>query len=176
MKPGKRTREEIRRKRRIVRTAGSPQAEVTVTFRHVEPTEAIRQYAQRKLAHMAKYLRRACQVHLTLTVDKYRQHGEVTVKSGRFAVAAQHETKDLYSVIDLLAAKVERQLKKSAEKIKARKVRARSYERRAGGAGVRIGPRLECWPSDSRIGRDRSYEVPAPRSMRLTTGGESEAV
>jgi ribosome hibernation promoting factor len=126
MKVGKRTREESRRKRREVRTAAQPQAEVTVTFRHVEPTEAIRLYAQRKLAHVAKYLRRACQVHLTVTVDKYRQHGEVTVKSGRFAVAAQQETKDLYSVIDLLAAKVERQLKKNAGKLKARKVRALS--------------------------------------------------
>ncbi len=40
--------------------------------------------------------------------------------------AAQEETKDLYSVIDLLADKVERQLKKHVEKTQARKVRSRS--------------------------------------------------
>ena len=66
-------------------------------------------------------------MHLILSVDKYRQCGEVTVKSGRLAVvAAQQETKDLYSVIDLLADKVERQLKKHLEKIEAKKWRARS--------------------------------------------------
>jgi len=41
-------------------------------------------------------------------------------------VAAQQETKDLYSVIDLLADKVQRQLKKHLEKIEAKKWRARS--------------------------------------------------
>ncbi len=128
MKPreGKRSRAAARERGRQATAASAPQARVAVTFRHVEPTEAIREYGERKLAHVAKYLRRACEVHLILTVDKYRQHGEVTVKSGRFAVTAQEETKDLYSVIDLLAAKVERQLKKHVEKKRARKVRSMS--------------------------------------------------
>jgi ribosomal subunit interface protein len=127
MKPrgGKRSRASARDQRRASAVA-KPQANVAVTFRHVEPTEAIKVYGQRKLAHVAKYLRRACDIHLILTVDKYRQHGEVTVKSGRFAVSAQEETKDLYSVIDLLAAKVERQLKKHVEKTQGRKVRSLS--------------------------------------------------
>ena len=104
-----------------------PVAQVTVTFRHVEPTEAIRQYGERKLGHVAQALKRPCTVHLILSVDKYRQCGEVTVKSGRLAVvAAQQETKDLYSVIDLLADKVQRQLKKHLEKIEAKKWRAPS--------------------------------------------------
>jgi ribosomal subunit interface protein len=128
MKPrgGKRSRASAREQRRASAAVPQAQANVAVTFRHVEPTEAIKVYGQRKLAHVAKYLRRACDIHLILTVDKYRQHGEVTVKSGRFAVSAQEETKDLYSVIDLLAAKVERQLKKHVEKTQARKVRSLS--------------------------------------------------
>jgi putative sigma-54 modulation protein len=124
---GKRSRTAERRARRRAQLKGRPQAEVTVTFRHVAPTDAIRLYAERKLAHVAQALKRPCAVHLTLEVDKYRQRGEVTVKSGRLAVvAAQGETKDLYSVIDLLAAKVERQLKAHLEKIQARKWRAPS--------------------------------------------------
>lgn len=126
LREGRRRRAETRKQQRLWSAASAPEANVVVTFRHVDPTEALRVYAQRKLAHVAKYLKRACDVHLILTVDKYRQHGEVTVKSGRFAVTAQEETKDLYSVIDLLADKVERQLKKHLEKIKARKVRALS--------------------------------------------------
>lgn len=123
----KRNRTVERKARRREQLKARPQAEVTVTFRHVEPTDAIRSYAERKLAHVAQALMRPCMVHLILSVDKYRQHGEVTVKSGRLSlVAAQKETKDLYSVIDLLAAKVERQLKKHLEKIGAKKFRAPS--------------------------------------------------
>src|ERR1700688_2481914 len=129
MKPreGKRSRAAAReRGRQATAAASTPQARVAVTFRHVEPTEAIRAYGERKLAHVAKHLRRACEIHLILTVDKYRQHGEVTVKSGRFAVSAQEETKEIYSVIDLLTDKVGRQLKKHLGKFKAKKVRSPS--------------------------------------------------
>jgi ribosomal subunit interface protein len=124
---GKRSRAVERKLRRREALKARPVAEVTVTFRHVEPTDAIRRYGERKLAHVAEALKRPCTVHLILSVDKYRQCGEVTVKSGRLAVlAAQQETKDLYSVIDLLADKVQRQLKKHLEKIEAKKWRAPS--------------------------------------------------
>ena len=123
---GKRARAENRKVRRVARVADGDLTNVTVTFRHVEPTDAIRLYAERKLAHVGKLLKRTCDAHLILTVDKYRQHGEVTVKSGRLSVTAQEETKDLYSVIDLLADKVGRQLKKHLEKFKAKKVRSLS--------------------------------------------------
>jgi len=125
-KQGKRARAENRKLRRIARVADGNLTNVSVTFRHVEPTDAIRVYAERKLAHIGKLLKRSCDAHLILTVDKYRQHGEVTVKSGRLSVTAQEETKDLYSVIDLLADKVGRQLKKHIEKFKAKKVRSPS--------------------------------------------------
>ena len=123
---GKRGRASIRKVRRAERIANAPITEVTVTFRHVEPTDAIKVYAEKKFAHFGRSIKRACVAHLILTVDKYRQHGEVTVKSGRLSVIAQEETKDLYSVIDLLTDNVGRQLKKHLEKFKAKKVRSLS--------------------------------------------------
>jgi len=123
---GKRTRTLARKGRRALRKADIPPTGVTVTFRHVEPTDALRSYAVRKFSHLARFLKRACDVHLILSVDKHRQRGEVTVKSGRLAVTAQEQTKDLYSVIDLLADKVGRQLKSHLGKVKAKKVRAPS--------------------------------------------------
>jgi ribosome hibernation promoting factor len=111
-----------------VRARRKPRIEtrVTVTFRHVAPTPALAQYAERKLGRIAKFLKRPADAHLILSVENYRQCGEVTVKSGRFMISAQEETKDLYSVIDLLAAKVQRQVKKHFEKLEARKVRSPS--------------------------------------------------
>lgn len=126
LKRGKRSRMIEREARRTSRAAGVAPATVNVTFRHLESTPALRLYAERKLAHVARILKRLCAVHLILTVDKYRQYGEVTVKSGRLAVAAQEQGRDLYAVIDLLSANVERQLKKHLGKIKTRRVRAPS--------------------------------------------------
>jgi putative sigma-54 modulation protein len=123
---GKRGRAATRKVRRAARIAGVALTNVTVTFRHLEPTEAIRLYVERKIAHVGKMIKRTCDAHLILTVDKYRHRGEVTVKSGRLSVTAQEETKDLYSVIDLLADSVGQQLKRHLEKIKAKKVRSPS--------------------------------------------------
>jgi putative sigma-54 modulation protein len=99
---------------------------VSVTFRHIEPTPALHQYAERKLNHAAARLKRACAIHLILTVDKYRHQGEVTVKAGRFAMTAREETKDLYAVIDRLADKISRRLKDNLAKIETRRVRTAS--------------------------------------------------
>jgi putative sigma-54 modulation protein len=112
--------------RRPARKAAVPAVAVTVTFRHVEPTPSIRQYAERKLNLVAARLKRACSIHLILTIDKYRHQGEVTVKSGRFTMTAREETKDLYAVIDVLADKISRQLKTNLAKIETRRVRAAS--------------------------------------------------
>jgi putative sigma-54 modulation protein len=119
VKKGAKTAVRARRKPRV-------ETRITVTFRHVAPTPALAQYAERKLGRVAKFLRREAEAHLILSVDKYRQCGEVTVKSGNFMISAQEENKDLYSVIDLLAAKVQRQVKKHLEKLEARKVRSPS--------------------------------------------------
>src|SRR5207245_2951686 len=122
---GKRTRAKARKERRGERLGGT-ELEVNVTFRHVEPTDALREYAQRKLAHITRALKRPCQAHLILSVDKYRQCGEVTVKSGPFAATAAEEDRNLYAVIDLLVDKVGRQLKRHVAKISAKRVRSPS--------------------------------------------------
>jgi putative sigma-54 modulation protein len=124
--PGKRNRAISRKARRSALKTRIPKPEIAVTFRHVEPTVAIRAYAVRKLSHLAKFLKRPSQIHLILTVDKYRHRGEVTVKSGYLAASAQEETKDLYSVIDLLADKVERQLKDHRARTTTKRLRASS--------------------------------------------------
>jgi len=142
--PGKRSRAIARKTHRSSLKARIPAPEITVTFRHVEPTEAIRAYAVRKLSHPAKFLKRPCQIHLILTVDKYRHRGEVTVKSGYVAVAAQEETKSLYSVIDLLADKVERQLKNHRGKTTTKRLRAPS-------AGELMSDELAPEPDSTRI-------------------------
>ena len=134
------------------RKARSAVSEVTVTFRHVEPADAIRQYAERKLKHVGSRLKRSCLIHLILTVDKYRHQGEVTVKCGRFDMTAQEETKDLYAVIDLLADKVGRQLKSHFAKVATQRVRAPSaVEVLSAGEDFSNAEELKAEPDTSRF-------------------------
>ncbi|HEX4209776.1 MAG TPA: ribosome-associated translation inhibitor RaiA [Candidatus Binataceae bacterium] len=123
---GKHAQSVVRQVQRAAHKTRAASSAITVTFRHLEPSDAIRQYAERKLEHIGSRLKRSCSIHLILTVDKYRHEGEVTVKCGRFAVTAKDETKDLYEVIDRLADKVGRQLKSHFAKAATQRVRALS--------------------------------------------------
>jgi putative sigma-54 modulation protein len=122
---GKKSRALVRKAKRAQRL-GVSEVAVAVTFRHMEATDALRQYAEKKFAHLGRILKRPAQAHLILEVDKYRQCGEVTFKSGNIAATAAEENTDLYAVIDLLTDKVSHQLKKHAEKMKSKKMRSPS--------------------------------------------------
>jgi putative sigma-54 modulation protein len=56
--------------------------------------------------------------HVTLSVEKYRHIAEVFVTGKGITIKAFESTDDLYSAIDLVCDKVERQLKKYREKRK----------------------------------------------------------
>jgi len=95
--------------------------QVMVTFRHVEPTDGLRQYAEEKVQRVHKFLRRPIEAHVILSVEKTRHIAEVLVTANRLNITATEQTGDLYSAIDLAMSKVERQVKKHVAKVKDRK-------------------------------------------------------
>jgi putative sigma-54 modulation protein len=86
--------------------------QVTVTFRHIEPTEALRKYAQDKLQRLSKYLRRPMDAHVILSVLKKNHRAEINLSANGTSLFSEDETNDLYSAIDLALDKIERQVKK----------------------------------------------------------------
>jgi len=94
---------------------------VTVTFRQVRPTDALRRHAESKTQRLQKFLRRPVEAHVVLSVLKHRHIAEFVVTADRMNVTATEETSDLYSAIDLAIAKIERQLAKRIAKRKTRK-------------------------------------------------------
>jgi ribosome hibernation promoting factor len=95
--------------------------QVMVTFRHVEPTEGLRQHAEDKVQRVHKYLRRPIEAHVILSVEKQRHIAEVQLSANHLNVTATEETDDLYSAIDLAMSKIERQVKKHTAKYKDHK-------------------------------------------------------
>jgi putative sigma-54 modulation protein len=86
--------------------------QVTVTFRHIEPTEALRKYAQGKLQRLSKYLHRPMDAHVILSVLKKNHRAEINLSANGTSLFSEDETNDLYSAIDLALDKIERQVKK----------------------------------------------------------------
>lgn len=95
--------------------------QVLVTFRHVAPSGALREYAEEKIQRIQKYVRRANEAHVILAVDKRRHIAEITLNAARHTFTATEETSDLYAAIDLAIDKIERQVKKLTAKQKDRK-------------------------------------------------------
>jgi putative sigma-54 modulation protein len=86
--------------------------QVTVTFRHIGPTEALRKYAQDKLQRLSKYLHRPMDAHVILSVLKKSHRAEISLSANGTSLFSEDETNDLYSAIDLALDKIERQVKK----------------------------------------------------------------
>ena len=97
---------------------------VSVTFRHVESSDALKDYAVDKVSRTCtKYLRDPIEAHVVLSVTKLRHRAEITVHAKHFDLAAHEGTSDLYEAIDLAVDKVEAQLRKHKDRINRHKGR-----------------------------------------------------
>jgi putative sigma-54 modulation protein len=105
--------------------------QVSVTFRHIEATEALRDHAERRVERIAKYVHRPIDAHVILSVTKRRHVAEIVFNADRTTLSAKEETADLYSAIDLAAEKLEQQARKHTSKLKSHKGPARASPRRA---------------------------------------------
>lgn len=92
--------------------------QVTVTGRHIEATDALKQYATEKFSRLDKYLPKTVQAVVTLSVIKKVHHrAEAVIKSNGVLIQASEETEEMYSAIDLLIEKIERRVKRYKEKL-----------------------------------------------------------
>jgi putative sigma-54 modulation protein len=95
--------------------------QVNITFRHLEPTEALKSHVKGRVEHVQRYIDRPSEAHAVLHVENLSHHAEITVKAGRFLLRGTAKTKDMYASIDEAADKIERQLKKHKGKLEAQK-------------------------------------------------------
>ncbi|MBI5560197.1 MAG: ribosome-associated translation inhibitor RaiA [Deltaproteobacteria bacterium] len=95
--------------------------QTSVTFRHMDPSDALRGYAEQKSERLLKYLVEPVEVHWTLSVEKIRHIAEATIAAKDFSIKAQESTKEMYSSIDEVIDKLERQVRRHKEKVKSHK-------------------------------------------------------
>ena len=91
--------------------------QLNVTGHHVEVTESMRGYVEKKLERIGRHYEQVLDAHCILTVEKLRHKAEATLHVSGTAIHTQASDENMYAAIDLLTDKLDRCLKKHKEKI-----------------------------------------------------------
>ncbi|HAC80720.1 MAG: ribosome-associated translation inhibitor RaiA [Candidatus Binatia bacterium] len=99
----------------------SNEVPVSITFRHLDSTDAIREHLEKKLSHVLEHIPAATDVHVILgaEIHHHRKTCEIVVHASHTQLTAHDEEQDLYAAIDRATAKLDAQ----ARKLKGRVVK-----------------------------------------------------
>jgi putative sigma-54 modulation protein len=104
---------------------------ISITFRHMDPSEAIKRYASAKLAKLQRFLRQPMTGKVTVSIDRLKRIVEARISSGGEHLEAKESKDDMYAAIDLVMDKLERQI---------RAVKGAAESRRRGGDSLKTKP------------------------------------
>jgi putative sigma-54 modulation protein len=92
--------------------------QMSVTFRHMEPSEALRQYVVDKLQRIRRLFPDPIRAQIVLSLERYLHKADIiiTLHNG-LAIKGTELTEDMYAAIDLVMDKIERQVRKYKDKI-----------------------------------------------------------
>lgn len=94
---------------------------INVTFRHLEPADSLRNYAEQRLKKLKKYADGPMDVNVVLSVEKFRHTAEVVVSADGVRATATEQQGDMHSAIDLVSDKIDKQLRRFREKLRNKK-------------------------------------------------------
>jgi putative sigma-54 modulation protein len=83
---------------------------ISITFRQMEGTEAMKTHAHDKVSKLQKFLRQAMTAHVTLAVEGLDHVADVRIQSGSNTFHANERRTDMYASLDMVIDKLERQI------------------------------------------------------------------
>lgn len=89
--------------------------QISITGHHVEVTEPLRLYVNKKMDRILRHYDQLMDVHCVLSVQKLRHIAEATLRVRGNDIHANAEADDMYAAIDALADKLDRLVKKRKE-------------------------------------------------------------
>ncbi|MDD6794027.1 MAG: ribosome-associated translation inhibitor RaiA [Clostridiaceae bacterium] len=90
---------------------------VTVVAKNIQLTPALKESVEKKISKLNKYFEPEVEARATLSVQKNRQIIEVTIPFNGVILRGEESTEDMYKSIDLVEAKLERQIRKQKTKL-----------------------------------------------------------
>lgn len=103
--------------------------QLNITFRQFGSSDSLKEYAKEKVERVNKYLDRAGEAHVVLSLERHLHHADITIHSGAWVLRGREKSEDMYASIDSAMDKIEAQLRKYKEKIKNHHGRERVHHR-----------------------------------------------
>ena len=95
-------------------------ATFTIRGKNVEITPALRDYVEKRIGKVTRYFKEVGEISALLSVSKDRQKVEVTVPVQGVLLRGQEVTDNMYTSIDLVIEKLDRQIRKHKTKMQRR--------------------------------------------------------
>ncbi|MGX8698517.1 MAG: ribosome hibernation-promoting factor, HPF/YfiA family [bacterium] len=92
----------------------------TFAEKKIETSEALRQYAERKIGKLDKFFRTESDASVTFSIERGRQIAEVTLRNNGMFYRVTEATGDMYASIDSAVASIERQIRKNKTRLEKR--------------------------------------------------------
>jgi len=96
---------------------------ITYTARHTSVTPDIKDFCEKRVMSLEKFLGHPVEADLILSVEKYRNKIEINLKSKRMTLNVTEETHDMLSSLGAAFDQIEKRIKKEREKLRERKRR-----------------------------------------------------
>jgi putative sigma-54 modulation protein len=90
--------------------------QLNLSGHHVEVTEAMRAYAEKRLERIRRHFDRVIDVHMVMSVEKNEHKAEATLHVSGTDIFADAKDTNMYRAIDALADKLDRSVLKHKEK------------------------------------------------------------
>jgi putative sigma-54 modulation protein len=90
---------------------------VIVSGKNVTVTNPLKEYAEKKVGKIGRFFEGDVEAQVTLNVEKDRHIVEVTIPVNGMILRGETETHDMYSSIDMVVDKLEKQIEKYKTKI-----------------------------------------------------------
>src|SRR5262245_16480797 len=94
----------------------------SVSFRHMKPSDPIREYAEEKIDKLSKLIDNGGEAHVTLSVEKHLHCAHIELMThGSLRLRGEEKSEDMYASIELAVEKIIRQVKRYRSKIRDHK-------------------------------------------------------
>jgi len=94
---------------------------IAFTFRNVDSSEGIKNYATEKITKLQKYLRAPLDAEVTVSLERHLHCVDVNLQADGHRFAGHEESEDMYASIDLVMDKIDRQVREQKAAITDRK-------------------------------------------------------
>jgi putative sigma-54 modulation protein len=94
----------------------------SVTFRHMKPSDPIREFAEEKIDKLSKLIESGGEAHVILSVEKHLHGAHIELMThGSLRIRGEEKSEDMYASIELAVEKIIRQVKRYRSKIRDHK-------------------------------------------------------